>query len=253
MKVYRAFRQSLPALTQAAGAVVLAVYPLVGKDHRWIPVSIGIALALGGALWTIFLRPTRNSLLATIANLRKQLNAHDSPDGERMTFVLGQLLHELGLSGPEHRASVFARHDDGTFTLAGRYSANGNYRIPGRAIYAASEGLVAATWGDMQSHRADLPTRRPAWNKAVAKQFNMPEAVVAALRMQSLSYVCMRIDRPEGASTRPVGVLIVESTDKEGATAEMLDEIPEIVFWRLLPTECHSHVEARRIRETSKR
>lgn len=239
---FRQLRQALPTLTQAAGAVLLAVYPLWVQPWRGLSALMGVVLALVGALWALLLQPTRNALFGRIEQLERHITAHEAPNSERMTFLLETLLNALGLTGPEHRASVFVRKDDGAFTLVGRHSANGEYRTPSQTSYGADQGLVAATWRDIKSYIADLPTTRPAWDKAVARKFNMDFEEVCTLRMQSRSYGCLRVDRQNGAVTEPVGVLIIESTDNDGIKPEMLDQIDRSLAWQLLPTECHMHI-----------
>ena len=246
----RIVRDFSPTLLQLLGAILLALFSVLPSGLEWLFVVPGILAAAAGAVLALVRKPTREQLRESIRGLRARttaledrIRAYEAPSSERVTFLLRRLLRDLDLGGPHHRASIFIRmsETDQRWRLIARYSADADLTRAGRSTYGPDQGLVAETWRRGQSHIADLPVRRPAWNKAVCATFNMSLDEVTKLRMQSRSYGCVRIDRSQGAIDVPVGVLIVESIEPNGIEPRMVDAMLAYDSLPLLAAECAFH------------
>lgn len=247
LAIFGSVRDQLPALLQALGAIALALYPLPRGPGRAALIAVGVLISLTGVALAFARRPSRSQLSAEVGLLRARVESYEAPSSERVTFVLRSLLSDLKIEGPRSRASVFIPldSDEKQWRLIARYSSDASLTKPGRSVHAADRGLVAETWRVGQSYRSDLPARRGTWDAAVSAAFHMPAAEVQKLRMQSRSYGCVRIDRPQGAVSRPVGVLIVENLDPVGVKPEMLDEMIAYALLPLISTECAFQTDLR--------
>lgn len=250
LSAFRFARDQGPALLSGAGAIALGLWQLAAPPASVIIAIVGAGVAVAGVVLAL-LRPTEAQIReetartiadadAKIAALRARVVRYEEASNERVRFLLHELLDDLRLAGPRQRASVFMPGPNGDegWHLVARYSADARLTGPGRSAYAADQGLVVETWSVGQSYRTDLPARRPNWDDFVSTSFHMPAAEVRKLRMQSRSYGCVRLDRPEGATERSVGVLIVESTEPRGVRAEMLDAMLSHASVPLLASEC---------------
>lgn len=235
-----------PTLLQAVGTVWLSIQ--LAKDASsaaWILPALvfigGTVLAVWGSIATRHAQAERDKL-------REELDLLTAPRNERVHFLLRGLMNDLSIDTVNHRASLFIASRDSSFIQIGRYSLNAELGTTARLTHDAGQGIVAATWREVASVQNDLPKRRDQWEKKICREYGLPAEVVANLRMQSRSYVCLRIDRVEGASVRPVRVLILESTEPTGVVGSFLDHLSEANQMELLATECSAAQRLEKLR-----
>lgn len=229
-------RDAAPLLLQTAATIVVGAAALFSQ-WRWAWLLLGAVLALVGVVWGVRRQHRERRELEQARIDRRVMAEMSVPTNESVTALLRSLVIGLGVDSPETRISLWLRTEDG-FSLAGRYSGNAHYALPGRAVHRAGQGLVEQTWREKECAKNDFPSRRDHWDKNVSKRFDMDLDVVKALRMHSRSYVGKRVDRRSGSVSEPIGVVIIEGTSPDGVLAAVLDVIDDSVAWPLLASEC---------------
>ena len=259
---WRALRGMSPTLLLALGAAAFAAMQLSKVSDTWAIVlfAVGVLASLTGVIWAAF---SELAKLKSLAEARDEARAaearadafvpHVEPRNPHAKAILVAVLDELGILAPEHRASVWMKHDrdDDGYYLAARYSSNAWLCDPGRAQHAAGTGVVHAAWTKKRFHRDDLPARRDTWDRRMSEQYGIPLATVKQLRMHSRSYACLRIDYRAHAVETPLAVLILESEEQYGIDAELPDLLLSSQLWVLLESECHRMAIAQSVISTS--
>lgn len=145
-----------------------------------------------------------------IAALRGELD-HRSVDLVRVVNVLLRALSAEGnMTRNDTRISVY-RHDDSSFYLVGRVSANVQLERVGRDHYPDTQGYISQVWfGQTTKTKVTLPSNRTEWNATQVAEYGLSEAEAASLRMQSLAMFGCKLQRDEHEV--PYGVLCIEST-----------------------------------------
>tara|TARA_R110000765_G_scaffold26526_10_gene64761 strand:- start:1939 stop:2781 length:843 start_codon:yes stop_codon:yes gene_type:complete len=161
------------------------------------------------------LRLTAEGYLMVLASNRLEFGSKDN-NTERITLYIHSFEHN-------------------NFVLMGRYSSNPVYKTNGRRIYPVDQGCISRAW---QNGRCTLLIESdPIENKVEygeeQRQYGISQSEVDDLVMKSRFYFGYRIMGPDG---HEVGVVIVESTDKERFNQQQL----VVVF----DDECHRNLSS---------
>lgn len=169
---------------------------------------------------------------AEIAALRDELD-HRSVDLVRVVNVLLRALStEAQISRNDTRISVY-RHDDSSFYLVGRVSANVQLERVGRDHYPDTQGYISQVWfGQTTKTKITLPSNRTEWNATQVAEYGLSQEEAASLRMQSLLMFGCKLQRDEHEV--PYGVLCIESTHTTVITASIVKSLQTTQSFRLL-------------------
>lgn len=211
-------------LGPAASTLVLAW--VAGEwDSRWVFALFPLACLIGVAVLTgrqqegtKKLQIERDEANVNLGFANQQIKdlEREIEDTERaLELVLSSLVRELAITlkfkTPQDRVSVYF-HSGSEFVMAARYSADPIYQAAGRVRYPDSQGLISKAW---RNEVASVKYQNEhEWRSAQVEDFKFTDDVVDAFNMKSLSMVGVRLE----CNKKFVGVLVIESTNSEGAT-----------------------------------
>lgn len=203
-----------------------------GRNALTVVWAVGVVLAvvllvIGPLL--IARRAVRlKDLQATIKDLerrQKRINdarERDSADLRRVLDRVGrELLAECGVDKDDTRISIYQHHgDENKFALVGRASLNPTLSKAGRSVYHDDVGLIAKAWRERTAHDRVWYTDTDKWVDYQARTFKIDIEEARGISMKSLSYLGVRID-----DDVPVGILVIESTNRERVTEEHAEQV----------------------------
>lgn len=256
-----------PSVLTFVGAACFALASLLPEPTRWVFFCLGCAIsALGLVLSYRNAHGARRvqrewdeqryterldreaheaDLNRSIQDLQSQVDLLMAPDAEIASFLLERLLCDLGIEGTSSRASLYTRNMAGEIVLVARFSANTTYRLPGSGHYQLDQGAVARGWEKPYLDTA-IPKRRPSWEAYMKKKYGIPDEILPRLRMQSRSLAAAPLSLPQGATSRTVGVVMVEHLDPDGVNGDSQDALttmPNLVILGSLCRSRNSHAE----------
>lgn len=225
-----------PWFFNAAGAV-LAMVVGMATAFESIP-GVNFRTALWGAvgLLAAFFLTTGPILLASraesLAKLRRRISqlegnqkrlqeaqARDLAELKRVLDESGhQLLKECCIHDNETRISVYQHHDqERRFVLVGRASKSPTLCEAGRASYPDNRGLIADAWQKGTAHDTVRYTDVEKWINYQVNNKGLIRSDAEHIKMKSRSYLGVRIDDDD---TRPLGILMLESLEKDTVTTK---------------------------------
>lgn len=159
--------------------------------------------------------------------------------------LLGSVARELELTAQE-RISVYL-HDAGlpTFQLLSRHSPNPLLEdAAGRSVYPDHYGLIGQAWRNGWAEESELPDPNVSGTAYVGdnlKKYNLPQEVTEGLTMKSRVLVGLRYPH-DAIGAKPIGVLIVESTNADWDMTGMRAKLEASEMWYTL----QEHLRAQR-------
>ena len=157
---------------------------------------------------------------------------HDLNKLERVNEKISENIKELfsghlyKLSSPRlsfstnERITLYIHNGDNYFVPFARYSANTKYGKPGRDIYPDNIGCIAKGW-ENKWHFCIFQDESEYVSENYEK-YEMDEDTVNKLNMKSVLFAVIRID---DARRKPIGILVVESTNKNKYTERSIKSI----------------------------
>lgn len=134
--------------------------------------------------------------------------------------LLRQLLAWMNLASNVERVSVYYFSGNDQFVLASRYSAKPEYDRVNRQSYPADQGFIGGIWSSEGS--TEIQRIRGDWVERAVKT-GIPREVAQGISMKSNSYLLHRLEQ----DGRAVGVLVIESMDRQRITAEHVLQIKQ--------------------------
>lgn len=209
-------------IASALGSVALGL----GSTNPWL-LTTGSVLAVGGVTWGAVSAPKVQALVdqEKLAHSR----ALERTDSLRdiLHLVLVEIARELELDLSHTRLSIYI-HTDNDFVMVQRHSENPTLGAPGRARYPDNEGLISTVWA-LGGCRllTNLKRNRDLWNSQCTEKYNIPAATAAQLHMQSRSLLGRRIDSRVNQREKPLGIIMLESSEPNGLTGEHKDSLED--------------------------
>lgn len=124
----------------------------------------------------------------------------------------------------DSRISVYC-HDgsSGRFIPIARISGDPEFEKKGRPHYPDTEGVICRAWRE-EFYKYQYQSSSESdenWLKEQEELFSVPPDVADAFVMKSLSSVALRIEHRD----KKIGVLVIESTDKDRADATLMNSV----------------------------
>jgi hypothetical protein len=237
------FRDLLAKWVAPACSVLLAALTLIGEhdfgeqrqrypdwkglwdilDGAWTFPAIVITAGVIVILAVINIRYS-NSLTSLKERLDEEIQK-SSQIAENISFIVDGLL--LGIARKLNysrngtcRISLYIKIEDrNEFVFVGRFSWNPELQRKGRNTFLADQGCIAKGWQHEWFFDASVPDNNEDANRHHQKNYNVPIAVSANLKMRAKLYAVRKI---LNKLDRPIGVLVIESTNREAFTEEFL-------------------------------
>ena len=162
-------------------------------------------------------------------------NFNNTIKGYLSTFARNRL--EFGkddaVEKNNERISLFTYSDtEKKFTLQGRYSCNNTYDSSGRLLYPEGQGIISKAFQMDEYFCNEFPVPylnntdelNPEYVQKHCENFGLTKEEVADLTMKSCCMYGYAI-KSDGEPKKNIGVVIVESTQKERFCKEELDKI----------------------------
>lgn len=164
-------------------------------------------------------------------------NFNNTIKGYLSTFARNRLSFgkESNVEKNNERISIFTYSDrEKKFTLQGRYSCNNSYDKSGRLFYPEGQGIISKAFQMDEYFYNEFPEPYTNKNgelnseyiKKHCEDFSLTEDEVKDLTMKSCCMYGYAI-KSDGEPKKNIGVVIVESTQKERFNKEDLDKIFE--------------------------
>jgi len=188
----------------------------------WACLTVAVVLMVVSFVYEIRLSPSREELLADADRFRRQRERWEQELREALEVVSRRILEDAGSKSSCSRFSVYY-HCDRCFVRVCRVSGNPDLGRPGRSSYSDDQGIIAKVWREEAVTVTNMPSDREGWVSTCVEDYGMKrsEAQNVAERMQSLSVVGRRINYDH----RPIGVILLESTEPLGVNSKTLDKI----------------------------
>jgi len=188
----------------------------------WACLTVAVVLMVVSFVYEIRLSPSREELLADADRFRRQRERWEQELREALEVVSRRILEDAGSKSSCSRFSVYY-HCDRCFVRVCRVSGNPDLGRPGRSSYPDDQGIIAKVWREEAVTVTNMPSDREGWVSACVEDYGMKrsEAQNVAERMQSLSVVGRRINYDH----RPIGVILLESTEPLGVNSKTLDKL----------------------------
>lgn len=196
---------------------------------RPFPADIVWTLSAAGFIFGSVLlatrRPTRSQLLREKANLAGQVDARELDLLERLEQYLATLTNETFQLSDQCRISLYRREEQ-RITLIGRYSKNISFDRKGRIIYPIDQGCIgeALRTGTAVMHcRCDPESNLSGYISEMEQDWGMPPEVTTNINMKSRHMYALALEN--GTTARRIGVLVVESVEKDSFDVTRIEQI----------------------------
>lgn len=233
----------------AVGAVIAGVGQLLGRDvvatflangrvSKEVVegigagfTTVGILMALVGALAQIRRKPRVSGLENDLKNAQAQIDALQDEKGQLVASVRQLLQRYLTVLGTgqlsfthSDRITLYVHDRDLSFTRAARFSPNPNFSKSGRVFYPDHEGCIGKAWNQGVFFADDYPdpeSDREAYIARCVKD-GMAAKVAKSIKMRSRTYAAYSI---ADKGNHSVAVIVVESLDPSRYNRDELDAI----------------------------
>ena len=204
---------------QKAHPVKTAVYTAYLKYNIFVFILCAILLLV------ITVINSRNN--KTIKNLKRKLNRSERINGkisENTKELFSGYFYKLSNSKlsftSNERITIYIHNGKDFFVPFARYSSNTKYGKPGRDLYPDNIGCISKGWENQWHFK--IFENDDDFSKQNAEKYGMNEDVIDTLNMPSRLFAVVRIDSTDG---KPIGIIVVESTDKEKYTERQIKSI----------------------------
>lgn len=122
------------------------------------------------------------------------------------------------------RITIYVHTSSGKLSPVGRFSRNEQFHGLGRTYYDPEQGCIGEVWKNDHHFDNQFPDPRTDWQGYLSRhhQYGVSKTTVEKLSMRSRLYFGIKIK--DRTCRRPLGVLIIESTDPNRYTEEALTE-----------------------------
>lgn len=151
--------------------------------------------------------------------------------GEAVERALSMLLQRLGehcaVDTSNDRISVYY-HTDEHFVMIARHSRNPEYDKPGRRKYELRQGVIGKGWEETYGTAlVQLPAKLDNWIRSMTENHGFTRDQALKMRMKSREIGAIRVE----GSRNSVGMLVIESTDKDRVNQVTLEAAQESVIF----------------------
>lgn len=220
-----------------------AIYNIYQKYDVAIFVFSAIALAI------ITFINSKNQ--KTIKNLKEDLKKYRKIEeklSENIKELFSGYLYQLSKAelafSPHERITIYIHNGQNHFIPFARYSSNATYSKPGRDFYPDDCGCIAEGWNaEWFFYKFTSANDSPDYVKETKERFSIDSKTLDKINMRSVLYAVMRIDTLNG---KPIGLIVIESTNKNKYTERQLKRILDkqkgylaemiLTFYDFIPT-----------------
>lgn len=196
---------------------------------------ISIVLLGGGGIGVVRKKRSVKVILEEANKYKDIADKYKKDTRELIQDNLRDLSADCGLSKGDQacisdtRISVYCyENNNRVFIPIARISGNPNYEEQGRAWYPDNQGVIAKAWRDaFFSYGVEGVESEEEWVQEQVKSFNFTEEEARALSMKSMSFIAWQIRYQD----QSIGVVVIESTDKERANVELIEKVETSPFF----------------------
>lgn len=172
----------------------------------------GFALVLVGAIAGVRRTRTVRPLLKKLEQYEALSEQFVGTHYELCSTTLARISRDTLRYGNTERISVYRHRGGNAFQVMGRHSEDMKFKLKGRPIYPADQGILGKAWRQRVA-TAELPdphTQPEQYYRVLRDEWGISEQVAKNFTMKSRSLVaCARLD---AKGIDPVVVVVVEST-----------------------------------------
>jgi len=219
-----------------------AFYELYKKYDVLILVVSAVVLAI------ITIVNTKNQ--KTIKKIEEDLKKYREMEAklsENIKELFSGYLYQLSKAelafSPNERITIYIHNGYKHFIPFARYSLNATYSKSGRELYPDNCGCIAKGWNsEWFFYTFKAPNDTEDYLRETQDCFSIDSNTLEKINMKSVLYAVMRIDTLSG---KPIGLIVVESTDKNKYTERQIKRILEkqrkylaemiLTFYNLIP------------------
>lgn len=205
----------------------IVVFGYSWKQLNTLLIVAGIALGLGGLIWSAVTKYKRKTNAQLQAELEQAKRAEENIRNDYFklcsTTIKYCFKEFFDSAGGQGRVSLY-RHVEDHFVLVGREADNPMHGKKGRPKYPDNEGFIAKGWSNSPCTESGIPLWKgngSSYRAHMKRACSITDEVLTKMNMHSRSFYIYRFNNSDAGN--PYGVIVFEKMDPSPIPNTVID------------------------------